>query len=178
MADANGKTDWMIWNFGPDLNWDDELKRDFNALHSEADTILLSRKMAVEGFIGHWAAVAEKPEQEYAFARNITAARKVVFTKTLASAEWKNTTLAKGDFMEEVNRLKAQDGKDLIAYGGASFVSSLIKARLIDEYHLLINPTALGNGIAVFGEAGDRLNLKLIQAKAYRCGMAVLMYTM
>jgi len=70
--------------------------------------------------------------------------RKVVFTKTLVISEWVNTILAKGDFANEITQLKKQAGKDIIAYGGASFVSALIQQELIDEFHLYINPTAFG----------------------------------
>jgi dihydrofolate reductase len=60
---------------------------------------------------------------------------------------WKNTELAKGDFVHAINQLKNQKVKDIIVYGGATFVSSLINVGLIDEFHLFVNPTALGNGM-------------------------------
>ena len=93
----------------------------------------------------HW---ASHPEEEGADKFNST--KKVVFTKTLEKSEWDNTVLAKGDLVDEINKLKKQDGKDIIAYGGATFVSALIKHGLIDEFHLFINPTAIGNGMSNF----------------------------
>ena len=166
----------MIWNWGPDWLWDPELKVDFNALHATVDCILLSRKMAEEGFIAHWTAVAERPEPQYEFARRITASRKVVFTKTLSESAWQNTSLATENLVDDVSRLKNQSGGDMIAYGGASFASSLINARLIDEYHFLINPTVVGGGLTIFREPASQLNLKLVRAKYYSCGMAGLVY--
>ena len=96
-----------------------------------------------EGFIPYWAA---NPQQEGADKFNST--RKVVFTRTLEKSEWDNTILAKGDLHYEITKLKYEPGKDLIAYGGATFVSALINLGVIDEYHLFINPTAIGNGYA------------------------------
>ncbi len=103
------------------------------------DCIVLGRKLA-QGFIPHWASI---PEAEGACQMNHTP--KVVFTKTLDEPAWENTVLAKGDLVGEMIKLKQQPGKNIIAYGGATFVSALIKEGLIDEYHLFVNPTAIGN---------------------------------
>jgi dihydrofolate reductase len=182
IADVNGKADWMIWNWSPEWTWDDALRKYFIDLKQSVDCVLLSRKMAVEGFIGHWARVAENPnDPQAAFARKITSARKIVFTKTLdesapAAYGWNNTAIANGDLVSEINKLKSQEGKDIIVYGGASFVSSLIKAGLIDEYHLFINPTVLGDGMPIFEELDSKLNLTFVDARPYDCGVTVLNY--
>jgi dihydrofolate reductase len=182
IADTNGKTDWMVWNWGNEWSWDDELKKYFNTLTASIDCVLLSRKMAVEGFIGHWAKVAEDPTNDQAeFAQKITASRKVVFTKTLTQLDattngWSNTDIAKGDFTSKINILKNQHGKDIIVYGGASFASSLIKARLVDEFYLFINPTVLGDGMPIFEELGSKLNLIPAESKLYTCGVMVVKY--
>jgi dihydrofolate reductase len=175
IADKNGKTDWMIWNWGPEWSWDDELKKDFIALKSTIDTVLLSRKMAEEGFIQHWANIPADNAQ-YAFSKKITAAHKVVFTKTLSESIWSDTELAKGKLSDELLRLKNQPGEDMIVYGGASFVSSLLKESLIDEFYLHVNPVVLGNGLEPFKNAEK--GLSLINAKSYDCGMAVLHYVL
>ncbi len=65
-------------------------------------------------------------------------------------------------------RLKKKDGKDLIVYGGAGFVSSLIEENMIDEYHLFINPSAIGKGMEIFKNLKDKMNLKLIDSSAFR----------
>lgn len=174
---ADGRSDWMIWNFGEDWTWDEELKKYHTNLTASIDCVLLSRKMAEGGFITHWAEMSENTDNpESAFAKNINRAQKIVFTKTLNESSWDNTKLAKGDLATEVNEIKKQPGKDIIVYGGASFVSALIKARLIDEFHLVINPVVLGEGLTIFKEAGSRLNLILQSAKSYNSGIAVLVY--
>lgn len=164
IAGTDGKLDWMVWD------WDDELKKYVIELTDPVDCIILGRKLA-QGFIPHW---ASHPELEGADKYNNTA--KVVFTKTLEKSEWDNTVLAKGDLAEEINKLKSQEGKDIIAYGGASFVSSLIKKGLIDEYHLFINPSAIGNGMTIFKEADQKQDFKLIKATKFECGIVVLHY--
>lgn len=177
IADANGANDWQVWKWDIDWNWDDQLKKYFNDTIESVDCILLSRKMAKEGFISHWEQAAENPnDPRYAYAKRINEMYKVVFTKTMEKSEWNNIDLAKGNLTEEVNRLKSQKGKNMIVYGGATFVSALIKARLIDEFQLFINPTAIGSGMTIFNEPGSRQNLKLVKAEPYDCGIAVLTY--
>jgi dihydrofolate reductase len=89
----------------------------------------------------------------------------------LDKSNWDNTKIAKGDLVEEITRLKKKSsggkGQDIIVYGGASFVSSLIKNNLIDEYHLFINPVAIGKGISIFT---NRLNLKLFKSIPFNNG--------
>jgi dihydrofolate reductase len=169
MAGPNGEMDWMVWD------WDDELKKYVEEITEPVDCIVLGRKLA-QGFIRHWAA---NPELEGAVKINST--KKVVFTKTLDKSDpvvmgWENTDLAKGDLTDEINQLKKLEGDDIIAYGGAAFVSALINNRLIDEYHLFINPTAIGNGLSIFGELKSNLNLKLVKSKSFHCGITVLHY--
>ncbi|MEJ7683010.1 MAG: dihydrofolate reductase family protein [Segetibacter sp.] len=98
---------------------------------------------------------------------------KVVFSKTLEKSTWTNTVLAKGNLADEIANLKKQDGKDIIVYGGANFVSNLIKENLIDELNLFVNPTAIGKGLRIFTE---RANLKLTKTQAYDCGIVVNTY--
>jgi len=164
IAGPNGEMDWMVWN------WDDALKQYVGEITAPVDCIVLGRKLA-QGFIPHWAA---HPEQEGADKFNNT--HKVVFTKTLDKSEWDNTELARGDLAEEINNLKKQEGKDIIAYGGANFVSALIKQGLIDEYHLLINPTAIGNGLPIFKDLDTKQQLTLVKAIPFDCGITLLHY--
>ncbi|MDN5212803.1 dihydrofolate reductase family protein [Fulvivirgaceae bacterium BMA12] len=132
------------------------------------------RKLA-EGFIPHWAGVAADPQNpEVEAGRKYTETGKIVFTKTLSGSKWTNTTLASGDITYEVNSLKRKEGGDIIAYGGATFASSLIKNNLIDEYHLFINSAALGSGLPIFKQ---RTNLKLKSSQTFDCRIVVLVFT-
>jgi dihydrofolate reductase len=170
IAGPSGEMDWVTFD------WDDELKGYVGALTATVDTIVLGRRLA-EGFIPHWAAVAADPEHlEAASGRQFTDLRKVVFTQTLEASAWPNTTLAKGDLTEEITRLKGEAGGDLIAYGGAVFVASLIARGLIDEFHLFVNPVALGSGMPIFSALNGPQGLALETARAFPCGVALLRY--
>ncbi len=169
IADSNGEMDWMVWN------WDDALKNYVSALTENVDCIVLGRKLA-EGFIPHWAGAAQIENEEQGFAKIMSETPKVVFTKTLESADWSNTILSKGNLADEINNLKNQAGGDIIVYGGGSFVSSLIKEGLIDEYHLFVNPAILGKGMPIFQSLATKQNLVLKQAQGFDCGITVLCY--
>lgn len=170
IAGPHGEMDWMA------LNWDDALKQYVTDLTEPVDCIILGRKLA-EGFIPHWAAVAANPDNpEFAAGKKFTDTHKVVFSKTLDKPKWDNTVLAKGDLVDEITQLKKRDGEDIIAYGGASFVSALIKEGLIDEFHLFINPTAIGDGMAIFKELAGKQSLTLVKASSFDCGIVVLTY--
>ncbi|HEX2535695.1 MAG TPA: dihydrofolate reductase family protein, partial [Chitinophagaceae bacterium] len=117
MAGPDGEMDWMV------LDWDEALKNYVSELTDPVDTIVMGRKLA-EGFIPYWASVAADPGNPEAGAgRKFTDTPKVVFTRTLEEPAWENTVLAKGDLAAEIRQLKMQEGGDIIAYGGAGFVS-------------------------------------------------------
>ena len=85
--------------------------------------------------------------------------------------------MAKGNLAAEIANLKKQNGKDILVFGGAGFVSSLIKEGLIDEYHLIVNPTAIANGRTIFNSLDTKQLFSPIQSKLYPGGKTVLSYT-
>ena len=165
----NGENDWMTWN--PD----DEFIAFMVSVLDSSDTLLLGRKLAEGGFVEFWQNTAEK-NPAHPFAKKIAALPKIVFSKTMDKSTWDNTTLAKGDLSEEVTRLKEQEGKDILVFGGANFVSSLIKEGLIDEYHLIINPTAMGKGMTIFNSLDTIQKFTPIQSRLYPGGKTVLSF--
>ncbi len=169
---------WQLWEWGDNCPWDDELKQDFNAVFAGIDTILLSRKMAEEGYLTHWGNAAKNYPLDpfYAFAQRIVEARKVVLSDKLAASRWERTTLGSGNLPREVKALKAEVSGDMAVFGGAGFASALIAAGLVDEFQLFINPAALGDGERIFDRGGFR-QLRLAGSKAYACGMVVNRYT-
>ena len=164
IAGPKGEMDWMVWD------WDAELKEYVKEITEPVDLIVLGRKLA-EGFIPHW---ASHPDEEGA--DKINGTPKVVFSKTLAKSIWENAVLAKGPLVDEINALKKQDGKDIIAYGGGGFASSLIKEALIDDIHIFINPTAITSGMTLFRGTKSHLKYQLQKAKAFPCGIVVVHY--
>ena len=170
IAGPKGEMDWMRWD------WDDALKNYVTELMEPVDCIVLGRKLA-QGFIPHWAAVAANPDDpEFLAGKKFTDTQKVVFSKTLGSSEWDNTILAENDLVDEITHLKNQQGKDIIAYGGATFVAALIEHRLIDEFHLFVNPTALGSGLAIFNTLDGYQKLSLDSSTAFTCGIVINKY--
>jgi dihydrofolate reductase len=85
---------------------------------------------------------------------------KIVFSKTLQRADWPETRIAGGELGEEIGRLKSEPGNDLIAYGGATFDQALSRLGLVDEYRLMIQPAALGAGLALFKDLPAPLHLE------------------
>src|SRR3954452_19698729 len=169
VAGPNGELDWMTWNL------DEKLLQFINDLTDSSDTILLGRKMT-DGFVNYWENVVNnQPDSpEYLFARKMVDTPKVVFSKTLDSSKWNNTTLAKGDLADEIANLKSQNGKDIIVYGGADFVSSLIKGGHIDEFNFFVHPVMINKGMRIFDLLDKRQKLSLIDAKPYENGVVVL----
>ena len=161
----------MTWNE------DEELVQLINSIIDSSDTILLGRKMTDE-FVNYWEDVVNnKPgSPEFPFAKKMVDIPKIVFTKTLDKSKWNNTTLAKGNLSDEIAQLKSQEGKDIIVYGGAGFVSSLIKEGLIDEYYLFLNPTAIGDGMTIFKSLDRTQKFSVIESEYYSCGITVLHY--
>lgn len=170
IAGPNGEMDWMVWN------WDEELKSYVKEITGTVDCIIMGRKLA-EGFIPYWATVAENPDDpQYNFGLTMKDTHKLVFSKSPGPSSWHNTRVTAGDLVEVITELKNQNGKDIIVYGGGSFVSSLIKAGLIDEYHLFINPTAIGDGMTIFKRLTNKQPFNLLKSLAFACGIVVNCY--
>lgn len=173
IAGPNQEMDWMVWN------WDDELKKFVGQLTDSCDCMLLGRNLA-SGFIPHWIGVAENAEHpEHAFGKLMTDMPKLVFSKSLTKTDpvvqtWPNTNLVTENLVDEIKKLKQTEGKDIIVYGGASFVSSLIENNLIDEINLFVNPAALGEGMKIFS---GRTPLKLEKSIPFSCGIIMLTYS-
>ena len=170
IAGPNGEMDWMT------CPWTEDINKYVAEITAPVDTIVLGRKLA-QGFIPYWASVASEPDNpEFEAGNKFTETHKVVFSKTLGKSEWGNTVLAKGDLAEEITKLKKQDGKDIIAYGGAAFASALIKERLVDEFHFFINPDAIANGMTIFRELSHKQDFTLVKSESFSCGIVVLNY--
>jgi dihydrofolate reductase len=137
----------------------------------EAEAQLLGR-ITYEGFAAAWPTM----EDEVGFADKMNAMPKYVFSSTLESADWENSTILSGDFAEEIAKLKEEiDGVILVA-GSATLVQGLIEHDLVDELRLMVFPVALGSGKRLFGETEDKKSLKLTESKTIGDGIALLTY--
>ena len=101
---------------------------------------------------------------------------KVVFSKTLPTAGWAGSRIARGDLAEEISALKNEPGGEIMAHGGAAFVQALSRLGLIDEYRLVILPVALGNGLPLFKDLAKPLRVDLAEAKSFPDGTVIHVY--
>ncbi len=168
-AGPHGELDWHIV--------DEEFSQFAEEQLNEVDTLLFGR-VTYEGMLSYWTtpeAIADSP----AIADKMNTLPKVVFSKTLDKVEWgqwDNATLVKGDMREAILALKAQSGKDMIIFGSGGIVATLTRLRLIDEYRLMVSPTILGNGQALFDTMEEKLPLKLINTRTFNSGNILLYY--
>lgn len=102
---------------------------------------------------------------------------KVVFSKTLAKAEWHNTRLFRGqDLAREIEQLKRESGQDMVIMGSADLVSQLAARDLVDAWTLVVNPIALGSGKSLFAKLSERRTFTLTQSRTFKNGDVVLSY--
>jgi dihydrofolate reductase len=156
--------------------WDAELRKDSIDNLSDVDTILIGSHTAAD-LITYWGKVAEDlSDEDYELGKRITEIPKVVFSKKMTVSSWPNATVINGQLKNEIEHLKNLQGENMLVYGGAGFVSSLIKENLIDEYDLLVHPEIAGKGLKIFDDVDDILQLKLIEAREFSCGVVLLKY--
>jgi len=132
--------DTMDWLF---RSFDDELKAWEVANLWEAGLHIMGRNV-YEEMASHWPTSTEE------FAPPMNDIPKLVFSKTVSKSNWKATRMTAGDVVTEIQRLKREPGKNILAHGGPTFAHALMKHRLIDVYHLLIHPVTLGGGLPLF----------------------------
>ena len=155
------------WSFEVDRGEDgDNFKLD-EARESEA---LLLGRVTYESFAGAW------PEREGEFAEKFNSMPKYVVSSTLETPDWNNTTVLKGDPVEEARKLKREVAGDIYVHGSRRLAQALIENDLVDEVHLMVFPLVLGTGDRFFGETSDKKRMRLAESKTVGDGVAVLVY--
>ena len=154
------------WSFQFDYGEGSRFKLD-EALGAEA---LLLGRVTYQGFAKAW------PAMEGEFADKFNGMPKYVISSTLDRADWNNTTVLRGDLVEEVNRLREAPGGDIYVHGSRSLAQALIEHDLVDELHLMVFPVVLGTGKRLFGDTSDKKRLRLTDSKVVGDGIAVLTY--
>jgi len=124
-----------------------------------------------EGMAGYFPTAVDHP-----YAAALNAARKVVFSRTLKTADWQNTTIAAGDTAEEIDKLRRGDGGHIIVSGGVSFWRSLMRLDLIDEFQVTLFPYLAGQGTRLFDDVGKSRQLDLVSTAARSNGTIELAY--
>ena len=166
-VDANGD---MSWAHKQDKEWNE-----FSASNASGDAALLFGRVTYEMMASFWPTPAAM-ERMPAVAEGMNGMAKVVFSRTLEKASWKNTTLVRGDIAAELRKMKNESGPDLAILGSGSIVSQLAQAGLIDEFQIVVNPIVLGKGRTLFEGVEGKIPLKLVHTRAFGNGNVVLCY--
>jgi dihydrofolate reductase len=125
-----------------------------------SDALLLGR-VTYQGFAAAW----PSRKDEAGFADRMNNLPKYVVSTTLEQAEWNNSRLIKGNVVEEVSKLKAMPGGDILVAGSGQLVRALMEHDLVDEYRLMVFPVILGSGKRLFEDASKTSSLRLVEAK-------------
>jgi dihydrofolate reductase len=178
-------TEWLTldgYTAGPenDMNFvaeafDEDMGAYEGSIVETGDTLVLGR-VTYESFAGAWPARAEDPrtsEPEREYARKLNAMRKIVFSKSLKSADWGDSLLLRDIDADQIRAFKQEPGKDMLIYGSASIVQQLSSLGLIDEYQLLVHPLFHGGGKKLLE---DKTKLKLVSTRQFKSGVLLLTY--
>jgi dihydrofolate reductase len=148
---------------------------------SASDTLLLGR-VTYEGFAAAWPGMMDQyegPRREglATYSDMMNGYPKYVVSATLQEATWNNSTIINDNVEEEIKALKEQPGKDILIFGSADLVNTLMGHDLIDEYRLMVFPVVVGGGKRLFTEGSATKTLKLLEANSFASGVVVLTYT-
>lgn len=168
-VDQNGDMSWAKADH-QDAEWNA-----FVTENASAGGVLIFGRVTYELMASFWPtpfAIENMPT----VAEGMNSMPKVVFSRTLDKASWKNTKLVKGDLVAEIRKMKQAPGEGLVILGSGSLVSQLAQAGLIDEYQIVVNPVALGKGRTLFDGVKDRLSLKLTKSRVFGNGNVLLWY--
>ncbi|MEO7086023.1 MAG: dihydrofolate reductase family protein [Gemmatimonadaceae bacterium] len=163
-----------------DMSWahagsDDKEWNDFVSGNASGDGTLIFGRVTYDMMSSYWPtpmAMQNSPE----VAKGMKALSKVVFSRTLKSASWSNTTLVKDDMIESMRAMKSGSGNPMTILGSGSVVSQFADAGLIDEYQLVIKPIALGAGRTMFDGLATPLHLRLRTSRQFANGNVLLCY--
>jgi dihydrofolate reductase len=170
VAGPNGEMDWIQYN--------EELEAYSHNLHERTDAAIYGR--VTYGMMdGYWSQALHNPasgEGELNHARWYDTATKIVISRTMDSEPAKKRIVIGDNFVEEINKIKAQPGKDLWLLGSPSVFQTFLPLRLIDEYRLNVNPVVLGRGKPLFPSGDSLQQLTLLENKTLKGGVAALIY--
>ncbi len=151
--------------------FNEEMGAEIGAQMAASDTLLLGRR-TYEEFAAFW------PRQEgdggpAGFMNNTP---KVLVSTTLDAVEWQNSTLARGDLVHAVSKLKAQPGKDVLVTGSVTLVRSLLLSGLLDELGVVLCPIVVGSGTHLFEDGPHPVPMRLVASRPFASGVVNLTY--
>jgi len=166
-VDAKGD---MSWAHKQDPEWNE-----FAAGNAKGGGTLLFGRVTYEMMASFWPTEAARQRMPEV-AEGMNTLPKVVFSRTLREAPWKNTRLVKGDMVAEVRKMKSEPGPGMVILGSGSVVSQLTEAALIDELQIVVNPIVLGRGRTLFETVKKSVPLKRVDTRVFGNGNVVLSY--
>lgn len=162
-----GSKNWDLnWH---EYVWGDELER-LSIEQLRSAELLIFARVTYEGMAAYWSTAKGE------VAELMNKIPKLVFSRTLETAKWENTTLVKENAAAAVRELKKQGSGNMFDFGSADFARTLMDESLFDEYRLALVPVVLGSGRALFGRSVDRHKLSLIEARPLASGCVILRY--
>jgi len=159
---------------------DEELLEHYaHLLRDDAGLLVYGRK-TYQLMVPYWPDAAKDPSSTKAdveFARAFVSSKKVVFSRSLDSAEDENTRIVRANLRDEILKLKQEPGKDILI-GGVDIPSQLIELGLVDEYRFVVGPTLAGEGRRLLEGVNlpERLQLRLVESKIFKSGCVALRY--
>ena len=151
---------------------------DFFTKELQSTDMLLFGRVTYQMMASYWPEAENDPEStqsEKDFARTYNAIPKIVFSKTLEKAEWKNSRLDRGSVVETVEKFKKLPGKN-ISVDSISLFQDLARHNMIDEFCLLIHPLIYPKGKRLFDGVDTTINLSLVETQTFASGVVVLRY--
>ncbi len=158
---------------------DEETHEYFTHLMQDVDLLVFGRK-TYQLMVPFWPDIAKSQSEtkaENEFARAFDSIDKLVFSRSLDSAEDKNTRIVRTNLGDEILKLKKEQGKNILV-GGVDVPSQLIELGLVDEYWFVVGPIIAGEGRRLLEGVSLResLQLKLIESKFFKSGCVALRY--
>jgi dihydrofolate reductase len=160
-TDPNGD---MSWAHSQDPEWNA-----FVAGNASGGGRLVFGRVTYQMMVAFWPTPAATQAMP-TVAAGMNALPKLVFSRTLARADWQNTEVRKGNPVDEMRRLKRDDGPDMAILGSGSIVAQLAEAELIDEIQIVVVPLILGRGRPLFQGVGRHLPLTLTSTRRFQNG--------
>ncbi|MEO7176839.1 MAG: dihydrofolate reductase family protein [Saprospiraceae bacterium] len=148
---------------------------DFASKNAQSNHVLLFGRKTYDMMSAFWPtpmAAESMPE----IAKGINSAEKIVFSRTLKVADWNNARIIGEDMIKKIKELKKTEGNDMTLLGSGSILSQLSDAGLIDQYDIMIDPVAIGQGAPIFQSIQNQLNLKLKSQRVFASGTILLQY--
>jgi dihydrofolate reductase len=161
------------------FNPDEETHEYFTQLMRDVDLLVFGRK-TYQLMVPYWPDIAKSQSEtksDIEFAQAFVSKKKVVFSRSLASAEDGNTRIVRTNLRDEILKLKQEQGKNILA-GGVDVPSQLIELGLVDEFRFVVGPILAGKGRRLLEGVSlpEKLQLKLTESKVFKSGWVALHY--